>query len=108
MKTGPFVGVFVLVAALAGTVQSAQADHRWDRDDGRVEQYRDGPCRVKEITDRGYFRKVIRCPNGRGKTWRRGDWHRDYRDGACRVRISASREVFDKEKVCRGRNHYDD
>ncbi|MCO6059072.1 hypothetical protein NG726_20655 [Pseudomonas sp. MOB-449] len=104
MKTGPLIGVLLLVAA----VQSALADHRGDRDDARVERYRDGPCRVKEITDRGYYRKVIRCPDGRGKTWRRGEWHRDYRDGPCRVRIDASREVFDKEKVCRGRDDYDD
>ncbi|MBD2839941.1 hypothetical protein ID144_23135 [Pseudomonas sp. JM0905a] len=108
MKAGPSVGVFLLVAALAGIVQSAYAEHRWDRDDARVEQYRDGPCRVKEITDYGYYRKVVRCPNGRGKTWRRGDWHRDYRDGPCRIRIDASREVFDKEKVCRTRDRYRD
>ncbi|AOE85332.1 hypothetical protein [Pseudomonas sp. TCU-HL1] len=108
MKPGPLMGAFLLVVAVAGTAQSALADHRGDRDDGRVERYRDGPCRVKEITDRGYFRKVIRCPDGRGKTWRRGEWHRDFRDGPCRVRISASREVYDKEKVCRERDYYDD
>ena len=108
MKTGPSVGVLVLVAALAGAVQCAQAEHRRDRDHARVEQYRDGPCRVKEITDYGYYRKAVRCPGGRGKTWRRGDWHRDCHDGACRIRIDASREVFDKEKVCRTRNRYHD
>ncbi|MCY1383292.1 hypothetical protein D9M69_714040 [compost metagenome] len=59
---------------------------------------------MKEITDRGYYRKVIRCPDGRGKTWRRGTWQRDYREGSCRVRIDASREVFSKERVCGGRD----
>ncbi|MGQ7814176.1 hypothetical protein [Metapseudomonas furukawaii] len=107
MKAGPFLGVFFLVAAIAGIPQGALADHRWDDDGGRVERYRDGPCRVKEITDRGYYRKVVRCPDGRGKTWRRGEWHRDYREGRCRVRIDASREVFSKERICRGRGDYD-
>ncbi|MCY1270681.1 hypothetical protein D9M68_440210 [compost metagenome] len=106
MKVGPLLGMFMVVAAVFGAMGSALADHRRDRGDGNwVDEYRDGPCRVKEFSDHGYYRKVVRCPNGRGKTWRRGEWERSFRDGPCRVRIEASREVYRKEKTCRGRDY---
>lgn len=106
MKVGPLLGMFLVLAAVGTTAGDALADHRRDRGDGDwADEYRDGPCRVREVSDDGYYRKVIKCPHGRGKTWRRGEWHRDFRDGPCRVSIDASREVYRKEVRCRGRDY---
>ena len=106
MKVGPLLGMFLAIAAVVGTTGSALADHRRDRGDRDwVDEYREGPCRVREVSDDGDYQKVIRCPDGRGKTWRRGRWERDFRDGPCRVRIEASREVYRKEVTCRGRDY---
>ncbi|MNP52849.1 hypothetical protein D3C76_1472700 [compost metagenome] len=62
MKVGPLLGMFMVIAAVVGTTGSALADHRRDRGDRDwVDEYRDGPCRVRIEASREVYRKEVTC-----------------------------------------------
>ncbi|AOE86669.1 hypothetical protein [Pseudomonas sp. TCU-HL1] len=103
MKVGSLVGALMLITAASGA-GSVLADHQWDRDEDWEDEYRDGPCRVKEVSDDGEYKKEIKCPDGRGKTWRRGEWKREFWDGPCRVKIEAKRDEYKEEVKCEGQD----
>lgn len=63
------------------------------------EEYRDGPCWVKEESRRGEFKKEIKCKDGVGADWH-GDWKREFWDGPCRVTIDAKRDEYKEEVKC--------
>jgi hypothetical protein len=89
---------FCCAALLAS---QASAEHRHGGHDKWENQYRDGPCRVKEKYDRGDYLLEIKCPDGRGRSWSRGEWKEEFRDGACRVKIDAKRDEYKKEVKCK-------
>lgn len=97
------LGMFLFVAA-AGAAGGVQAEHWRDRGEEKWEdEYRDGPCRVKEVADGGDYKKEIKCPDGRGRTWKRGEWKREFWDGPCKVKIEAKRDEYKEEVKCEGR-----
>ncbi|MFC5695905.1 hypothetical protein ACFPU0_10080 [Pseudomonas sp. GCM10022186] len=95
MRVMPVLGVFLLFSAIAGMAGQSVADDKWE------DEYWDGPCRVKEVSDGGDYKLEVKCPDGRGRTWRRGEWKDEYRDGPCRVKIEAKRDEYKKEVECK-------
>ncbi|QEY65818.1 hypothetical protein FXN65_17460 [Metapseudomonas lalkuanensis] len=102
MKAGSLIGTLMLIAAIGGS-GSVIADHRWDGDEDWEDEYRDGPCRVKEVSDGNQYKKEIKCPDGRGRTWKHGEWKREFRDGPCQVKIEAKRDEYKEEVKCERR-----
>lgn len=96
MGAMPFsVGSFLLCFSAAFVSSQVLAD-----DDKWENEYRDGPCRVKEVADKGDYKLEVKCPDGRGRTWRSGEWKDEYRDGPCRVKVEAKRDEYKKEVKC--------
>ncbi len=96
MGAGSLAGAFLAFSFLSGW---AIADHRGEKWE---DEYRDGPCRVKEVSDKGDYKLEVKCPDGRGRTWRRGEWKDEYWDGPCRVKVEAKRDEYKKEVKCEG------
>ena len=98
MGIKPFVGALLMLSSVVGL---AVADHRHEK---REDEYRDGPCHVKEVSDKGDYKLEVKCPDGRGRTWPRGEWKEEYWDGPCRVKVEAKRDEYKKEVKCEGRD----
>ncbi len=96
MGTGSLLGAFLVFSFLSGWAIADHRDEKWE------DEYRDGPCRVKEVSDKGDYKLEVKCPDGRGRTWRRGEWKDEYWDGPCRVKVEAKRDEYKKEVKCEG------
>ncbi|AYF87435.1 hypothetical protein D6Z43_09830 [Pseudomonas sp. DY-1] len=94
MRVLPFLVAFLLFSSVASQPGQVIAGDKWE------DEYRDGPCRVKEVSDKGDYKLEVKCPDGRGRTWPRGEWKDEYWDGPCRVKVEAKRDEYKKEVKC--------
>lgn len=78
-------------------------DHRLYDDIARggewKEEFRDGPCEVKIESERGEYKREIKCKDGRGAWWR-GEWKTEYREGPCRIKEDVKYDEFKEEIKC--------
>ncbi|KAA0975422.1 hypothetical protein FQ185_07925 [Pseudomonas sp. ANT_H12B] len=77
MSVRPMLGMWVVAAITSVMLTPASADHwRGGREGGEwKDEYRDGPCKVKIESKDDEYKEEIKCPNGRGASWRRGEWN---------------------------------
>lgn len=98
----------IVVATGIGAAGTAVADGwrhergqgHWWRGDWK-EEYRDGPCTVKEEAKRDEFKREIKCKDGIGARWH-GEFKREFRDGPCRVQIDTKHDEYKEEVKCDG------
>jgi hypothetical protein len=55
---------------------------------------------VKLEAKRGEYKREIKCKDGAGASWERGEWKEEYRDGPCLVKIEAKRDEYKEEIKC--------
>jgi hypothetical protein len=101
MKT-PVLTAFAL-AAIVLAAAPAHADWRsargaWDGGEWNNE-YRDGPCRVKEESKRDEYKREVKCKDGYGAL-RGGEYKREFRNGPCKVKIEAKHDEYKEEVKC--------
>lgn len=100
MRGPAIVGLLVLVSvAPAGFSEQRRARDSW-WDGGCSEQLFGGPCEVKIESKPGEYKREVKCKDGTGADWERGEWKEEYRDGPCLVKIEAKRDEYKEQIVC--------
>ena len=93
----------IILAAL--TLFSAAAiaddDDRWRGGESK-QKYQDGPCKVKEESKSGEYKRKTECKDG-GAAAQNGEWKREFRDGPCKIKQEAKRDGYKEEVECKGR-----
>jgi hypothetical protein len=96
MKSATLMGL-ALVTGLAAH-GTAFADWRPGGSEWKQE-YRDGPCKVKEESKRDEYKREVKCKDGYGARWG-GEYKREFHDGPCKVKIEAKRDEYKEEIKC--------
>lgn len=104
MNGKPLLGLGLLCALACTGASLAQAEHSY-ADDKWAEEFSSGPCQVKRTADNAEYKEEIKCPNGYGAHWPRGEWKDEYWERDCKVKIEAKHDEYKKEVKCR---HDDD
>lgn len=100
--------LYILLATLLVIPASASADDfrssgdkRWWQGEWK-EEYSDGPCQVKSESNRGEFKREIKCKDGIGADWH-GEWKAEFWDGPCLVTQDVKPDEFKEEVKCERR-----